>query len=266
MMKMWGAKKDDVSRWGRVDAYLNGPFKEIGGWCIPFLWQGIQPLVDAMTEEGEVGPVAEIGVYHGKFLIGLVDSAGAAANNYAIDVFEDQEYNLDKAGKGDLEIFRNNLALSGVSDSRVTIRKADSLALTSEDVLEIRRQTGGFSLFSVDGCHTPEHTINDVRIAMELTRQNGVIFVDDYYNVNWPGVQEGISKLYFFDAPRFVPLLFMSNKLFLCHYSVHAKRLATCEAFMRENHPTTRLKRVSRFGYDGLSAIPDPAGHRYLVT
>jgi hypothetical protein len=240
-----------------IDAYLSGPFHAVDGWCSAFLWQAIEPLRQAMAANGPDGPVAEIGVFHGKFFIGLVKTMGAERGNTAIDVFDMQRFNLDGAGKGNLARLQANLASSGVDEAAIDIVRADSMALTREEIAELRRKSGGFSLFSVDGCHLAAHTVNDIRIAMELTLPHGIIFVDDYYNPSWPGVQEGVAKLYLTDYPRFVPLLFTSNKLFLCHISFHSEYLAAVASFVKSNHPTTRVKPVRRFGYETLTLLPD---------
>ena len=62
-----------------------------------------------------------------------------------------------------------------------------------------------------------------------------MIFIDDYYNPNWPGVQEGICKLFITDSPRFVPLIATCNKLILCHISYHAEYLDHVEGYIRAN-------------------------------
>jgi hypothetical protein len=77
--------------------YLNNDFSSVQGWCIPHLWQSLWPLREAMRKQGKDGPVAEIGVYHGKFFIGLVKTMEAPRHNYAIDVFDLQQFNLDGA-------------------------------------------------------------------------------------------------------------------------------------------------------------------------
>ncbi len=238
-------------------AYLEGPFKKVEGWCIAHLWQAIEPLRSAMKGWGPDAPVAEIGVFHGKFFIGLVKTMQAAASNTAIDVFDLQQFNLDKAGEGDLARFHANLAMCGVPSEAVTAVRADSMSLARYQVEDIRRSSGGYSMFSVDGCHLVEHTINDIHIAMELTLPHGIIFVDDYYNANWPGVQEGVAKLYLTESPRFVPLLFTCNKLFLCNISHHGRYLRAVTEHVRQHHPTTRIKSVRRFGYDTLTLTPN---------
>lgn len=247
-----------------VKAYLRGPFQQIGGWCSPWLWQLITPLAEHQAALGVQQPVAEIGVYHGKFFLGLVLTKGAAANNFAIDVFDMQQFNLDGAGKGDMEQFRANIAKAGVSEGAVTMLRADSMALTAQELQRIRHVSGGFSMFSVDGCHMVEHTINDVRVAMQLTVPEGIIFVDDYTNQDWPGVQEGMAKLYMTDSPRFVPLAVLHNKLFLCHISYHAAYLAHITAAAAKLQGA-RTKTVTRFGYPSLNLFPASAsGDAYL--
>lgn len=244
--------------WAReVDAYLRGDFPQVGGWCLPHLWQAIQPLREAMAEEGPAGPVAEIGVYHGKFFIGLAKTMGAPTGNAAIDVFDLQRFNLDGAGVGDMAAFRANLARCGLGEGAVRLVRADSMALSDAALAELRAESGGYSMFSVDGCHLAAHTINDIRIAMALTRPEGLIFVDDYYNPSWPGVQEGVAKLYFADTPRWVPLIYACNKLILAHVSYHAGYLAKARAFIRKRFPMARVEDKPRFGCDTLTVIPD---------
>lgn len=252
--------------WTRdVDAYLREVFPSVEGWCVPHLWQAIQPLREAMAREGDLGPAAEIGVYHGKFFIGLVKTLGSASGNAAIDVFDLQRFNLDRAGEGDLAAFRANLARAGVAEEAVSIRRADSMTLGPAEIEALRPEGGGYSLFSVDGCHLAAHTVNDIRVAMALTRPQGLIFVDDYYNPSWPGVQEGVAKLYLMDAPRFVPLVYLCNKLILCHVSYHAPYFRALREFLPARFPKTQIKAVQRFGQPTLTVAPVLGEPRYLA-
>jgi hypothetical protein len=239
--------------------YLDGPFKTIGGWCSPWLWQAIAPIAAKQAALGVDNPVAEIGVYHGKFLLGLVLTKRAPLHNHAIDVFDMQEFNLDGAGNGSLEALRRNMATVGLPPGTVTTLRADSMGIGPTDIASILDRSGGFSLFSVDGCHMVEHTINDMRIAMALTVRQGIIFVDDYSNMDWPGVHEGVARLYMHDSPRFVPLLIMHNKLFLCHISFHGMWLALVEAALRAI-PGTQVKRIVMYGYQALNVVPNMSG------
>lgn len=241
-----------------LNNYLND-IESVGGWCIPELWNCIEPINQFQKEKNINGPIAEIGVYHGKFFIGLALTKQQEGKHTAFDVFDMQEFNLDNAGAGNLQIFENNLKKYGVHDFESIT--ADSLRIPDEIVDQRKNK---YSLFSVDGCHMVEHTINDFRLAMKMVRKDGVIFIDDYYNPNWPGVQEGIAKFYLTETCNFVPFLFTCNKLFICSLSFHKMYLECVFNFVKKHYPTSRVKKVKRYGYDTLTIIPDWKVKKYL--
>ncbi|MCP4308018.1 MAG: class I SAM-dependent methyltransferase [bacterium] len=243
-----------------VAAYLSGQFSRVKGWCGPHLWNVIQPLHEYQQAVGVKGPIAEIGVFHGKFFIGLALTKKGEGVHTAFDVFDMQRFNLDGAGKGDLKSFQSNLREAGLGEGVVDIRKVDSMALTRREIERIGEERGQFSMFSVDGCHMAEHTMNDFRIAMELTSPGGVIYVDDYLNLDWPGVQEGLAKLYLNDCPRFVPVAYTSNKLVTCRISFASDVFKHLRDSVMESFPSCRVKTVRRFGYECLNVKPDHLG------
>jgi hypothetical protein len=93
-----------------------------------------------------------------------------------------------------------------------------------------------------------------------------MIYIDDYYNASWPGVQEGVAKYYLSQAARFVPLLFTCNKLFLCNLSYHACYLEKVRSFLHANFPETAVKPVRRFGFDTLTVIPNMQSGRFMAA
>ena len=210
-----------------LKAFVEGPFTQIPGWCSPYIFQLLHPIAEFQRSIGLSAPICEIGVFQGKFFNALVKASGLSEGHYAMDVFDLQEFNLDYAGAGNMAAFRKNIALSGQDPDAVTCIERDSTTFRSGDLTRIRDAVGGFSIFSVDGCHMVQHTINDIRIAMELTADAGVIFVDDYYNPSWPGVHEGVCKLYQTDTPMYVPFAYTSNKLALCHVGYHRRYMTT---------------------------------------
>jgi hypothetical protein len=238
----------------KLNDYLANGINKVDGWCIPQLWQSIWPLVPHVG----LGPVAEIGVFEGKFLIGLVktfDPEGTF-NHAAIDVFDLQEFNIDKAGVGKLAVLDDNISRHGIDVDTVEKVRADSLTLRAADAAKLIAQRGKFKFFSVDGCHEVTHTMNDIEFAMSVIDNKGIIAIDDYLNPNWPGVLEAVSKMYLLRNFPFIPLIFSCNKLLLCSYSYHAKYLNLILNYLKENHPTTRIKMVTRFGYNTLSVLP----------
>ena len=249
-----------------LNNYLHNEFSNVNGWCIAQLWNCVEPILDYHREIGLEKPICEIGVYQGKFFIGLLKSIQSNQKSHAIDVFSMQQFNLDGAGVGSKEKVEQNLSRCGVHSSTYSLNEVDSMTLSESRLREIGITPGQFSYFSIDGCHTPEHTINDIKLAIELTCPEGIIFVDDYHNPSWPGVQEGVAKYLFHEYSKFVPLLFTCNKLFLCHISFHAIFLSKIHAHLKENYVNTVVKPVKRFGYDTLTVIPNLNDETYLKS
>lgn len=248
----------------RVADYLQNGFQSVGGWCSPQIWQIIGPIARWQSENGVHNPVAEIGVYLGKFFIGLVLTKNASAGNFVLDVFDLQQFNLDGAGAGNLATLNENMRRNAIPESQVEIIKIDSSTITQDQIEAIRAKSGGgFSLFSVDGCHLAEHTIWDFQTACELTVPSGLVIVDDYTNPDWPGVQEGMTKMFLTSFPRFVPLVVAHNKMFLCHLSHHKIFLGLLRSVFQAH--AIRYKDVERFGYECLTAHLDPQNRDFIL-
>ncbi len=242
-----------------IREYLNN-IDQVEGWCMPELWNCIEPIDLFQRENDITGPIAEIGVYQGKFFIGLALTKHDESGHCAFDVFDLQEFNLDKAGVGSLAKFKLNLQNRNIKDFKTTT--VDSLRITEE---LINKHKHSFSLFSVDGCHKKEHTISDFKTAMKMVKKDGVIFIDDYYNPNWPEVQEGITKYYLHNTPDFVPFLYTANKLFLCSLSLHNGYFNCVSEFLRLHYTSSRVKVVNRFGYKTLTVLPNRKLKKYLA-
>lgn len=184
---------------------------------------------------------------------------------HAIDVFADQDGNVDKAGVGNLDELKANVKLNGISPDRLKIYSADSSTVDHTIFKQHTDENRPISLFSVDGCHTAEHTASDTLLAMAATRRNGLIFVDDYTNPMWPGVQEAIARMYICSSPVFVPLAVTCNKLILCHLANHDTYLQTLFRHLKTHYKTSKVKRVKRFGYMSLTVQPNVATTTYLL-
>lgn len=242
--------------------YLGGKFRDIEGWCVPHIWQSIEPIDKLQKAQGLALPIAEIGVHHGKFFIGLALMKREARGHMAIDVFENQAFNSDKSGRGDSNALLRNARDCGLDPAEaLRLVSRDSLSLTMADAVEHRQ---AFSMFSIDGCHDALHTYRDLDFAMQTTHPAGIIFVDDYYNEDWPGVHEGVARYYHDNMPAFVPLAYSVKKMILCHASHHESYLNALRAHLREHFPSTKVKLVDRYGWRSLTVKPALKEKRFL--
>lgn len=236
-----------------IEGYWKTGFPNVEGWVHGGLLPYVQLIGRVQAEASIRGHIAEIGVYHGKFLIALSHLAAAGDKVTALDVFDDQGRNVDGAGKGDLEILKTNISLHAPGGVEFDFIKADSLALTLLDKVNLTRTNGPFRLFSVDGCHTREHTLNDLVTASECIAAGGVIILDDFMQPHWPGVTEAVNDFCRGNHARMKPFLYAYHKLFFVGFGWHAPFFNAC---LREfgQHPAGKV--VEMFGSRVFSVYP----------
>lgn len=195
-----------------LEQYKND-FAAVQGWTSDKLFDTVQVMADCGINR--TGGIAEIGVHHGKFYILLNQVVDKRYESWAVDVFDMQHLNIDNSGLGNKSIFMQNL-------SDYDVHKGENTHILSMDSMSLTNQIPDASLrfISIDGGHTVEHTINDLKIAERLIANEGVIILDDIMGVYWCGVTEGYIK-YSMTYPTIVPFAMGHNKLYLCKLSHH---------------------------------------------
>ncbi|MCP4167948.1 MAG: class I SAM-dependent methyltransferase, partial [Chloroflexi bacterium] len=168
------------------------------------------------------GSVVEIGVYHGTFFLAMDQLRRPSEAAAAFDVFASQELNIDQSGKGDLDVFKENLHQYGTAPGTVAIVQADSTTLDAGNVLEA---LGGQHprLFSIDGGHTKAHVFSDLVLAEQTLCPGGIVFVDDYMHPAWPEVTEGLH-LWMQSHVKLQPFAWVGRKLLMTTIA-HRERL-----------------------------------------
>jgi predicted SAM-dependent methyltransferase len=198
------------------NAYVMEPgHKDVQGWVSDGALSAVTAF-SALQQSLEVkGHICEIGVHHGRFFIALSLLGRFGERSLAIDVFEEQEKNVDLSGKGNRDIFLSNVEKWLGSKSEACIITSDSLDVAPENIL---RELGGpIRLFSIDGSHTRDHTLNDMRLAEETIVPGGLVILDDFFNPAWPGVAEALFS--YLSTPgrpkKLVPIAYGDNKFYL---------------------------------------------------
>jgi hypothetical protein len=204
---------------GSFERYRALGHRTVKGWVEPQTLDVLRTLAEAQDREGIDGAVAEIGVHHGRLFIGLQLLGRPGAPAVAIDVFDDQELNVDQSGRGDRGRFEANVR-RWADWTSVVVKQGDSTHLTGHDVQELAQ--GPVRLFSVDGGHTAETVITDLRTAEQSLAAGGIVAVDDVFNAEWPGVSVGTLR--YLDAGGvLVPFAIGFNKVYFTD-EAHAPR------------------------------------------
>jgi len=198
--------------------YMDAGFDSVEGWCDHRLFHIIDKLNDVQGGLRTRAGVLEIGVHHGKFFILLNQLTEESDESAALDLFAEQDLNIDGSGCGNLQAFERNLSLYDKHKGKnVRILSSDSTSLSPSLFASTR-----FRFISIDGGHTPEHTLNDLALAADWVHPQGVVVVDDILNYHWLGVFEGVIR-FLLTTPTLVPFAIGNNKLFLCRLSYYSR-------------------------------------------
>jgi hypothetical protein len=182
----------------------------VPGWLQPEVLDIVRTLDSVQGENNVSGAVAEIGVHHGKFFIGLRLLLRANERALAIDVFGDQHLNLDSSGHGDFDKFHANLSRWASTDGLV-VHQGDSTELDGTTVRKLARSD--VRLFSVDGGHTEEVVLSDMYLAESALADGGIVMADDVFHQAWPGVAVGTLR-YLENGGTLEPFAIGFNKVF----------------------------------------------------
>ena len=133
--------------------YRRAGHRLVDGWLHPEILDILKVLDEAQRRDDVHGSVAEIGVHHGKLFIGLHLLRQDDESSLAIDLFEDQDLNIDQSGRGNFRKFETNLG-RWTDNTRVVTHQGDSTDLSGDQVKALVGSP--IRLFSVDGGHTEE--------------------------------------------------------------------------------------------------------------
>lgn len=191
-----------------LSRYLNEGYHRISGWLH---W----PAVQATLLLGEIqrahlapGPVAEIGVWEGRYLTLLSFIPEAPRPVLGIDPFI---HGGDRAAQ--VARARNNVARYARRPDLVQLLEADSRRVSPT---QLRAAAGApFQFVSVDGDHTAPGCLQDLVLAGDILAPGGIVSVDDMANMTCPGVVEAVVRYCLRSDAKLAPFLSVANKLFM---------------------------------------------------
>ncbi len=226
--------------------YLRWKIYSINGYLKSLDARLIVALAAWQTRNKLAGGLAEIGVHHGKLFFLLALSRQIGETSLAIDLFEDDEMNAATRFGGRNRAFSTHAASLNVTLKSTEVLKADSLTLTTDDILS---RVGRTRIFSVDGGHLYHHVAHDLPLAFSTLAAGGVIIMDDFCNSEWPEVTSATYDFVRAQKGKIVPAILTRNKLYLAPphiasaYGEFATRFAAGEKQM-SRRPVEVMDRV----------------------
>jgi len=241
----------------RLEHFNEHVFGHVEGWLGDRMWQIINAIGSIFDHNGVHGNIAEFGVHHGLFLFLLNTIRNDNEECFAIDVFDNQYLNIDHSGHGSLAVFLSHVETLMASHRRFfRIVQRDTTSLSAVELMELFGKKG-VKFFSIDAGHTSLHTYNDLQLVQEVLVPGGIVALDDYMSVHWPGVTEGFYRFMDSGNRRLKPFLYFQNKLFLTTVSEHGSCLqqfrTAIEVICNDEARAGRWKDVDILGSSCLS-------------
>lgn len=194
----------------RLDIYRWYGHHLVKGWLAPEVLRILAVFDTTQRARSVSGAVAEIGVHHGRLFIGLDLLQRDDERSVAIDIFGDQQLNIDTSGRGDLARFRKNIGRWSSLD-KLVIHQGDSTKMSATKLRELAG--ADIRLFSVDGGHTDSIVFSDMTLAEAALAPGGIVIADDVFNEQWPDVASGTQR-YLQQGGRLTPFAIGFNKVF----------------------------------------------------
>ena len=247
----------NATREQRLEQFNAEVYGRVEGWLGHRMSQIVDVIGTILDTNGIGGHIAEFGVHHGLFLFLLSVLRNDGEECFAIDVFDDQHLNVDFSGRGSLAAFLSHLETLMASQRRFfRIVQRDTTSFSIPEVVDLFGKKG-VKFFSIDAGHTVQHACNDLHLAQEVLVPGGVVALDDYMSVHWPGVTEGFYRFVHSGNRRLKPFSYFQNKLFLTTVSEHASFLqqfrTAIETICGDELRTGRWKEVEIAGANCLS-------------
>jgi hypothetical protein len=185
----------------KVTSYLKSGRHRVNGWFHLYDALIIEALSEIQHGQDWTGPMMEIGVFHGKsaILLDLLRQQGEAI--VCLDLFADDAR----------RIFERNL--------RHHVGSAHGCAIVSGnsqdyDAATLAAFAGRYRFYHIDGGHTFEEALHDLRLAPDILTEQGIVALDDVFVSAHPDVT---TALYSFLKEKKLKLFALSNnKGYLC--------------------------------------------------
>ncbi len=191
-----------------LSKYLEIGFQAIAGWLHPPAMQATLFLADLHAAAFAPGPVCEIGVWEARYLTLLSFLPATPQRVVGVDPFihgGNREAQLQRV--------RANIEAYARRPDLVTLIERDSRQVSADDLLQA---SGGPCQFvSVDGDHTLDGALGDLRLAEQVLAEGGIVSVDDISNMTCPGVVEAVVRYGQRADATLAPFLLVANKLFM---------------------------------------------------
>jgi len=253
----WQGREAEAGLLGPDDRrFIETRLPELTGWLDANAAYFTAYMLNSQHAANIKGPVLEIGVFAGKFLM-LLHYLGRRHGNITagIDIFTDSRPE---------PILRHAEALFGTA-AGLSLHEINSADLTAEATLALLGHERPRAI-SVDGDHTAAGVLRDLHLCAAVVAERGLLILDDVLNPSAAGVAEGTYRFLLEPGCQFVPFAQVGNKTFVCRREAHDFYLQAGRNFAQDCADLEIVKRFMLRRSDGLHWVEqDLLGVKTLI-
>ena len=164
--------------------YFAAGMGDVTGFLTSGAAAAILTVLEVQARDGIAGPMAEIGTFHGKTLIGLGLALREQEAILGVDLFVHNGMDFEAT-------LRANCARYGIREERLRLHRGPSTGLGQRQWRELLGAPARF--VHVDGEHTRSAVRNDLALAAGFLAPSGAILVDDVLHPWFPDVTLGVA-------------------------------------------------------------------------
>lgn len=236
--------------------FIDKVTRNIDGWLIDCAALLTQRLLGFQRDHHLLGPLLEIGVYRGKYLSILLQSALQTTDRvFGIDTFhivpkEELLQNIRSLIPGGIDLL-------DVIEGKSTDCDAATL---------LRTMRGKPRFISVDGSHSYADVLHDLQLADRMLVEHGIVAVDDFLNPLTIEVNRA-ANAFMESKPHLAAFAFVTNKLFLARPSRAAQYHDIVEDFLQRDGitPQGETFRTRKGSWRGLIE-QEFFGHKIMLA
>lgn len=157
--------------------------EKVGGWMEPRAMDFFEALNNIQRAQGIEGHIMEIGTYYGKSAAVLGQFLAPHEEFYCNDTFSGYK-KVENNFRNSFEAFFENM-----TGRKAIVRQMLSTELTPE-ILDNKQ----FRIWHIDGYHSFEDTLADMKLGASMLAERGMIICDDFLNPDWLGVGQAINE------------------------------------------------------------------------
>lgn len=155
----------------------------IGGWMEPLAMTFFDVINTIQIQNDIHGHIMEIGTYYGKSAAVLGQFLRTDEEFYCCDTFSGYK-KVENNFRDSFETFFYNM----------TGRKAIVRQMMSTDLTPELLDNQKFRIWHIDGYHSFEDTLFDLKLGTQMLGERGIIIADDFLNPDWLGVGQAINE------------------------------------------------------------------------